>query len=53
MAENLSIDGNPDEAFLKAYGEWADGDWGMVMTGKNFFLSYSISYMISTKYMYI
>lgn len=35
MAENMSIDGLPDDKHLKAYGEWADGQWGLVLTGKN------------------
>jgi len=25
---------NPDQNLLKAYGEWADGNWGMILTGK-------------------
>ncbi|KAF7928933.1 uncharacterized protein EAE97_009775 [Botrytis byssoidea] len=33
MAEAMSTTHVPDESFLKAYGTWADGGWGMVMTG--------------------
>ena len=25
---------NPDEKLTKAYGEWADGGWGMIITGE-------------------
>lgn len=35
MAEAMSTTHVPDESFLKAYGTWADGGWGMVMTGMN------------------
>ena len=33
MAEAMSPSHNPDEKFPKVYGEWADGGWGLVMTG--------------------
>ncbi|KAM0154765.1 hypothetical protein ACHAQE_005508 [Botrytis cinerea] len=33
MAEAMSTTHVPDEQFLKAYGTWADGGWGMIMTG--------------------
>ncbi|KAL5325794.1 hypothetical protein ACEPPN_006927 [Leptodophora sp. 'Broadleaf-Isolate-01'] len=33
MAENMSTDHNPSKDFSSAYGEWADGGWGMVITG--------------------
>jgi 2,4-dienoyl-CoA reductase-like NADH-dependent reductase (Old Yellow Enzyme family) len=33
MAENMSKSHDPDEKFSKAYGQWADGGWGMVLTG--------------------
>ncbi|KAK2009110.1 NADH:flavin oxidoreductase/NADH oxidase [Colletotrichum eremochloae] len=34
MAENWAdSDGLPTEAFHGPYGEWADGGWGLVMTG--------------------
>ncbi|KAL2066334.1 hypothetical protein VTL71DRAFT_2405 [Oculimacula yallundae] len=33
MAEVMAKDHNPGEGFSKAYGEWADGGWGMVITG--------------------
>jgi 2,4-dienoyl-CoA reductase-like NADH-dependent reductase (Old Yellow Enzyme family) len=34
MAEDMSSTHSPDQKFLAAYGEWADGDWGMVLTGE-------------------
>lgn len=34
MAEGISSTHNPDEQFPPVYGQWADGGWGMVMTGK-------------------
>ncbi|KAA8566426.1 hypothetical protein EYC84_008991 [Monilinia fructicola] len=33
MAEAMSTTHVPDERFLKAYGNWADGGWGMMLTG--------------------
>ncbi|ESZ96170.1 hypothetical protein SBOR_3445 [Sclerotinia borealis F-4128] len=33
MAEDMSTTHVPDESFLKAYGTWADGGWGMILTG--------------------
>ncbi|KAI9643496.1 hypothetical protein NHQ30_008115 [Ciborinia camelliae] len=33
MAEAMSTTHVPDETFLKAYGTWADGGWGMILTG--------------------
>ncbi|KAM3081220.1 hypothetical protein ACMFMF_003134 [Clarireedia jacksonii] len=33
MAEAMAPDHKVDEKFLKAYGQWADGGWGMVITG--------------------
>lgn len=33
MAEDMATNHVPDESFLKAYGTWADGGWGMIMTG--------------------
>ncbi|KAB8293091.1 hypothetical protein EYC80_007450 [Monilinia laxa] len=33
MAEAMSATHVPDEKFLKAYGNWADGGWGMILTG--------------------
>lgn len=33
MAETMSSSHIPDEAFSKVYGNWADGGWGMIMTG--------------------
>lgn len=35
MAENIAVDHIPNDELIRAYGEWSDGDWGMVMTGKN------------------
>jgi 2,4-dienoyl-CoA reductase-like NADH-dependent reductase (Old Yellow Enzyme family) len=35
MAEGMTpITHNPDSKMSKAYGEWADGNWGMILTGK-------------------
>lgn len=34
MAENLAPNHIPNDELIKAYEEWSDGDWGMVMTGK-------------------
>lgn len=34
MAENMADkDSLPTELFYKAYGEWAQGGWGMILTG--------------------
>lgn len=33
MAESLSGDGLPSPAMHRAYAAWADGGWGMVLTG--------------------
>lgn len=34
MAENMAPKSNlPDETFKRVYGTWADGGWGLVMTG--------------------
>ncbi|KAH7370469.1 NADH:flavin oxidoreductase/NADH oxidase-like protein [Rhexocercosporidium sp. MPI-PUGE-AT-0058] len=33
MAEVMAKDHNPSVGFPSAYGEWADGGWGMVITG--------------------
>lgn len=33
MAEAMSPSHNPDEKFQKLYGEWADGGWGLLITG--------------------
>ena len=33
MAEAMAPSHNPDEKFMKAYGRWADGGWGLIMTG--------------------
>ncbi|KFX90929.1 hypothetical protein V490_06190 [Pseudogymnoascus sp. VKM F-3557] len=33
MAENLAPNHIPSDELVKAYEEWSDGDWGMVMTG--------------------
>jgi 2,4-dienoyl-CoA reductase-like NADH-dependent reductase (Old Yellow Enzyme family) len=33
MAEAMAPSHIPDEKFLKAYGEWQDGGWGLIMTG--------------------
>jgi len=33
MAEVMAPDHNPSKGFSSAYGEWADGGWGMVITG--------------------
>ncbi|OBT41103.1 hypothetical protein VE00_09321 [Pseudogymnoascus sp. WSF 3629] len=33
MAEALAPSHIPNEGHLKAYEEWSEGDWGMVMTG--------------------
>ena len=33
MAESMAPSHIPDEGFLKSYGQWADGDWGLIMTG--------------------
>jgi 2,4-dienoyl-CoA reductase-like NADH-dependent reductase (Old Yellow Enzyme family) len=33
MAEGLAPNQNPDAALLKAYQEWSEGQWGMLMTG--------------------
>jgi 2,4-dienoyl-CoA reductase-like NADH-dependent reductase (Old Yellow Enzyme family) len=34
MAEALAPSHIPNEGHLKAYEEWSEGDWGMVMTGE-------------------
>jgi hypothetical protein len=34
MAEDLSSTHSPDRKVLSAYGEWADGNWGLILTGK-------------------
>ena len=34
MAEDLSPSHIPDEKHAKAYEDWADGGWGMVLTGE-------------------
>src|ERR1700749_2907646 len=34
MAESMSAHHNPDEKFLSAYENWADGAWGMILTGQ-------------------
>lgn len=36
MAETMSDDGNPDENFSRVYKEWAEGGWGMIITGNHF-----------------
>jgi 2,4-dienoyl-CoA reductase-like NADH-dependent reductase (Old Yellow Enzyme family) len=33
MAEVMSASHNPGKQLIKAYGEWADGGWGMILTG--------------------
>ncbi|OBT67038.1 hypothetical protein VE03_04429 [Pseudogymnoascus sp. 23342-1-I1] len=33
MAENIAADHIPNAELIRAYGEWSDGDWGMVLTG--------------------
>jgi 2,4-dienoyl-CoA reductase-like NADH-dependent reductase (Old Yellow Enzyme family) len=33
MAEMMAPNHDPNERFLKAYSEWADGGWGLIMTG--------------------
>lgn len=33
MSENMSATQNPEDKHIKAYREWANGGWGMVMTG--------------------
>lgn len=33
MAESMARDGQPTPAMRRAYGAWADGGWGMVLTG--------------------
>ncbi|OBT88282.1 hypothetical protein VE02_02747 [Pseudogymnoascus sp. 03VT05] len=33
MAENLAPTHIPNDELIKAYEEWSDGDWGMVLTG--------------------
>lgn len=37
MAEDISASHNPDQKFVKAYTEWADGDWGLILTGEKKF----------------
>src|SRR3981189_955303 len=34
MAELMAPSHIPDQKFLKAYGEWAEGNWTMVLTGE-------------------
>jgi len=35
MAETMAPGSHvPDEKFQIAYGEWAKGGWGMILTGK-------------------
>lgn len=34
MAENLAPTHIPTDQLIKAYEEWSEGNWGMVMTGK-------------------
>ena len=37
MAENMAdADGLPEKKFQIAYGKWAHGGWGMVLTGESF-----------------
>ncbi|CZT07527.1 related to NADH oxidase [Rhynchosporium agropyri] len=33
MAESMAKDHTPGKEFVSAYGEWADGGWGMIITG--------------------
>jgi 2,4-dienoyl-CoA reductase-like NADH-dependent reductase (Old Yellow Enzyme family) len=33
MAEAMAPTHQLDEKFMKAYGQWADGGWGMIITG--------------------
>lgn len=33
MAEDLSPSHNPDHTFVNAYTDWADGGWGIILTG--------------------
>jgi 2,4-dienoyl-CoA reductase-like NADH-dependent reductase (Old Yellow Enzyme family) len=35
MAETMAVNHDPDDHFLTAYSNWADGGWGMILTGKN------------------
>jgi 2,4-dienoyl-CoA reductase-like NADH-dependent reductase (Old Yellow Enzyme family) len=39
MAESMAPSHQPDDKLTKAYGEWAEGQWGMIMTGSSLFLS--------------
>lgn len=32
MAESMAPDGLPNEKLITAYGQWADGGWGMILT---------------------
>lgn len=33
MAETMSANGDPDKNFTRVYKEWAEGGWGMIITG--------------------
>jgi 2,4-dienoyl-CoA reductase-like NADH-dependent reductase (Old Yellow Enzyme family) len=33
MAESMASSQDPDEKFLAAYKAWAEGGWGMILTG--------------------
>lgn len=37
MAENMAQapDHQPNQKFLTPYGKWADGNWGMILTGEH------------------
>lgn len=35
MAEGMAPAHVPNETFTPAYGQWADGGWGMIITGAN------------------
>jgi 2,4-dienoyl-CoA reductase-like NADH-dependent reductase (Old Yellow Enzyme family) len=34
MAESMAPNNDPNDKFMKLYGEWADGGWGMILTGE-------------------
>jgi 2,4-dienoyl-CoA reductase-like NADH-dependent reductase (Old Yellow Enzyme family) len=33
MAEAMASTHMPDDKFVNCYGKWAEGGWGMVLTG--------------------
>lgn len=42
MTESLAPDHVPTENLLKVYSKWADGGWGMILTGRVHHSSFSV-----------